>query len=70
MVGTAALGIALVGRSRIILGTLLASAALAGIAPPGLGWLAFAAAWTGVALVLLVDFVRPVDPRGGPRLVG
>ena len=65
MAGTAALGIALVGRSRVVLGTLLAAAALAGVAPPGLGWLAFAAAWTAVAVALLIDFFRTADPRGG-----
>ena len=70
MVGTAALGIALAGRSRIVLGTLLVAAALAGVAPPGLGWPAFAAAWSAVALVLLVEFVRPAEPRGGPRSAG
>jgi hypothetical protein len=72
MVGTAALGVALAGRSRIVLGTLLAAAALAGIAPPGLGWIAFAAAWTAVAVALLVDFVRAGSggqgPRRGPRV--
>ena len=68
MAGTAALGVALVGRARIVLGALLATAALAGIAPPALGWPAFAAAWTGVAAVLLVDFAKGSDARGGPRL--
>jgi hypothetical protein len=71
MAGTAALGVALVGRGRFILGVLLAAAALAGIAPPGIGWPLFALAWTGVALALLVEFVTgsregdaPTD--GGP----
>jgi len=68
MVGTAALGVALVGRSRLVLGALLAVASLAGVAPPALGWPAFAAAWTAVAAVLLVDFVANLDARGGPRL--
>jgi hypothetical protein len=57
MAGTAALGVALAGRSRVLLGTLLAAAALAGIAPPALGWFAFAAAWTAVAVVVVADFV-------------
>jgi len=68
MVGTAALGVALVGRSRLVLGALLAVASLAGLAPPALGWPAFAASWTAVAVVLLADFVAASDPRGGPRL--
>jgi hypothetical protein len=67
MVGTAALGIALVGRSRLVLGALLAAASLAGVAPPALGWRAFAVAWTAIAAVLLVDFLTSSDVRGGPR---
>ena len=68
MAGTAALGVALVGRSRVVLGALVAAAALAGIAPPALGWPAFAGAWTAVAAVLLADFVIASDRRGGRRL--
>jgi hypothetical protein len=68
MAGTAALGIALVGRSRFVLGALLAAAALAGVAPPGLGWLAFAGAWTAVAVALVIDFLRTADSPGGPRV--
>lgn len=68
MAGTAALGVALVGRSRVVLGTLLGAAALAGVAPPALGWPAFAAAWTGVAAVVLADFVGASTARGGPRV--
>ena len=68
MVGTAALGVALVGRSRVLLGTLLAAAALAGVAPPALGWPAFAAAWTAVAVVVVADFVAASEARGGPRV--
>ena len=64
--GTAALGIALAGRSRILLGALLAGAALAGVAPPALGWPLFAAAWTGVAAVLAVQFARGGTSGGGP----
>ena len=68
MAGTAALGVALVGRSRVVLGGLFGAAALAGVAPPALGWLAFAAAWTGVAVVLVADFVGASAARGGPHL--
>jgi hypothetical protein len=68
MAGTAALGVALVGRARPALGTLLAAAGLAGIAPPAIGWSAFAAAWTGVAVILLADFARGPAPNGGPRV--
>lgn len=70
MVGTAALGVALVGRSRIVLGVLLAVAALAGVAPPAFGWPIFAAAWTGVAFALVVEFAGQTATRGGPRLAG
>jgi hypothetical protein len=65
MVGTAALGVALVGHSRVVLGALLALAALAGIAPPGLGWVLFAGAWTAIAAVLVVEFglSDPTDRR-------
>ena len=68
MVGTAALGVALVGRSRLLLGALLGAAALAGVAPPALGWPAFAAAWTAVAVVVVADFVAASDRRGGHRV--
>lgn len=64
MAGTAAIGVALVGHARILLGVLVAGAALAGIAPPALGWPLFAAAWTGVAATLVVQFVRGDAPRG------
>jgi hypothetical protein len=47
---------------------LLGAAALAGVAPPALGWPAFAAAWTGVAVVLVADFVGASAARGGPHL--
>lgn len=68
MAGTAALGVALVGRGRLGLGVLVTAAALAGIAPPGIGWPALAAAWTGVAILMLVDFVRRTERAlGGPR---
>ena len=43
MVGTASLGVALVGRARVLLGALVALAALAGVGPPGIGWPLFAA---------------------------
>jgi len=68
MAGTAALGIALVGHARLLLGALVAGAALAGIAPSGFGWPAFAVAWTGVAIVLLLDFGRRSGMDGGPRV--
>jgi hypothetical protein len=64
MAGTAAIGIALAGHARLALGALLSGAALAGIAPPSLGWPLFAAAWTGVAATLVVQFVRGDAPRG------
>lgn len=64
--GTAALGIALAGRSRLLLGALLCGAALAGVAPPALGWPLFAAAWTGVAATLAVQFARGGAAGGGP----
>jgi len=70
MLGTAALGVALVGRSRVVLGALVAAAALAGLAPPTLGWPAFAAAWTGVAVVVVADFVNAAERPGGTRLAG
>jgi len=66
MAGTAALGVALVGRNRLLLGTLLGAAALAGVAPPALGWYAFAAAWTAVAVVVVADFVAASAASEGP----
>jgi hypothetical protein len=68
MIGTAALGIALVGRSRVLLGTLLAAAGLAGVAPPALGWPIFATAWTAVALVMVLEFVDRSSASEGPGL--
>ena len=68
MAGTAALGVALVGRSRVVLGALLGAAALAGVAPPALGWPAFGAAWTAVAVVLVAEFIGVSAARGGPHL--
>jgi hypothetical protein len=64
MAGTAALGIALAGRARLPLGVLLSGAALAGVAPPALGWPLFAVAWTAVAATLVVQFARGDAPRG------
>jgi hypothetical protein len=55
MTGMALLGIALAGRGRVVLGVLLAAAGLAGVAPPAWGWPAFAAAWTGVALAVVLE---------------
>jgi hypothetical protein len=68
LAGTALLGVALVGHGRPLLGGLLAAAGLAGLAPPTLGWPAFAAAWTAVAAVMLVDLARRRSPTGGPRV--
>ena len=67
MTGTAMLGVALAGRGRAVLGLLVAAVALAGIAPAW-GWPAFAAAWTAVAVVVVVD--RPDGPvrLGGAHL--
>ena len=62
MAGTAALGVALVGRARIVLGVLLALAGLAGVAPPALGWPVFAAAWTAVAAALALEFAGGRTP--------
>ena len=64
MAGTAALGVALAGHARIALGVLVAGAALAGVAPPTLGWPLFAVAWTAVAATLVVQFARGDAPRG------
>ena len=65
MAGTAALGVALVGHSRVLLGGLLALAALAGVAPPSLGWPLFAGAWTAIAAVLVLEYgiSDPMDRR-------
>jgi hypothetical protein len=68
MIGTAALGIALVGRSLVLLGALLAAAGLAGVAPPALGWPIFAASWTGVALAMVLEFVDRSSASEGPGL--
>jgi len=70
MSGTAILGIALVGRSRLLLGGLLAMAGLAGISPPMLGWPLFAAAWTAIAFRLALDRARPAAGDGGARRAG
>lgn len=67
MTGTAMLGVALVGRARFLLGGLLAAAGLAGLAPPTWGWAAFAAAWTAVALVLVLQ--HPDRPIVGARRI-
>lgn len=66
MVGTAALGIALVGHGRLALGALVAAAALAGLAPPTFGWPLFAIAWTAVAVVFVLDFARAGLDQPGP----
>lgn len=68
LAGTAFLGVALAGRGRPLLGALLAAAGLAGVAPPSVGWPAFAAAWTAVAVLLLIDLARGPAPTGGPRV--
>ncbi len=65
MTGSALLGVALVGRGRFALGGMLAAAGLAGIAPPALGWPAFAAAWTGVAALLVLEQADRSDSEGG-----
>jgi len=66
MTGMACLGVALVGAGRAFHGVVLAIAALAGVAPPGVGWPLFAATWTTLGLKLLLEFERP-SRRGGPR---
>jgi hypothetical protein len=68
MAGAALLGVALAGAGRLRLGVLLATAALAGLAPPALGWPLMAAAWTGLGLVLVLEFGAPRS--GGFRHVG
>jgi hypothetical protein len=59
MIGTAMLGVALAGRRRALLGVLVAAIALAGVAPAW-GWPAFAAAWTAVAIAVVLE--RPDAP--------
>ena len=46
----------------------LAAAGLAGVAPPALGWPAFAAAWTGVAVLLMGELAGRGAPTGGTRV--
>ena len=55
MTGMALLGIALADRGRVALGVLVAAAGLAGVAPPAWGWPAFAAAWTGIAVAVVLE---------------
>jgi hypothetical protein len=56
MVGVALLGVALAGARRLRLGVLLAVAGLVGLAPPAVGWVLSAAAWTALGLVLMMEF--------------
>ena len=65
MAGTAVLGVALAGRARPVLGVLLAAVALAGVAPPAWGWAAYAAAWTAVAIVVVLDQPETPGALGG-----
>ena len=65
MTGMALLGVALVGRGRVVLGVLVAGVGLAGVAPPAWGWAALAAAWTGVAIVLVLEPPREGIAVGG-----
>ena len=67
MVGSAMLGIALAGRGATILGALLAVAALAGVAPPALGWPLFAAAWSAIGFRLLLDARGRLDGPTGAQ---
>jgi hypothetical protein len=67
MTGTAMLGVALAGRGQAILGLLVAAVALAGVAPAW-GWPAFAAAWTAVAVVVVLDHPDPTVALGGPSV--
>jgi hypothetical protein len=67
MTGMALLGVALVGRGRLVLGVLVAAVGLAGVAPPSWGWAALAAAWTGVAVVLVLEPPRESLALGGTR---
>jgi hypothetical protein len=66
MVGTAMLGLALAGSRGGMLGGLLVLAALAGVAPPALGWPLFSAAWSSVGFLLLLDLRRRLQDPGGP----
>jgi hypothetical protein len=70
MVGTALLGVALAGARSMLLGALLGAAALAGVAPPALGWPLFGAAWSVIGFRLLIDYRRRQDDLaragGGP----
>lgn len=67
MTGMVLLGVALVGHGRVVLGGLVAAVGLAGVAPPALGWPALAAAWTGVAVVLVLETSRKGFTFGGVR---
>lgn len=69
MSGMALLGIALVGRGRVVLGVLLAAAGLAGVAPPAWGWSVFAAAWTAVALTMVLEPPQRATIVGGTAVV-
>lgn len=66
MVGTAMLALALAGGGSAMLGVLLVLAALAGVAPPALGWPLFGVAWSTIGFVLLLDFRRRLQDSGGP----
>jgi hypothetical protein len=70
MTGTAILGVALVGHGQVPIGLFLAAAGLAGVAPPALGWPVFAAAWTGVAAMLVLDQHGSAASLGGPHVAG
>ncbi|HET9852090.1 MAG TPA: hypothetical protein VFP56_06245, partial [Candidatus Limnocylindrales bacterium] len=65
MAGVAVLGVALASHGRFALGALLAAAGLAGVAPPAFGWAAYAAAWTGVAALLVLEQPLRESPSGG-----
>jgi hypothetical protein len=67
MLGTAVLGVALAGRRAALLGALLVVAALAGVAPPALGWPLFAGAWSAIGFRLLLD-ARGRGPDAGGSL--
>ena len=64
------------GRVGVVLGVvgatavLVAAAGSAGVAPPALAWPAFAAAWTGVAVVLVLDYARRTAVGSGIRRAG
>jgi hypothetical protein len=70
MAGLALLGVALAGGGAPVPGVLLVTAALAGVAPPDLGWPVFGIAWSALGFVLLVDFHRRADSSGGPLGAG